>query len=115
MTQIHPTAIVDDAAQLGEGVSIGPYCVIGADVQIGDGTELLSHVVLEGRTELGPNCRVYPFASIGHQPQDMKYHGEPSTLKIGANNIFREHVTVNPGTEGGGMITSIGNNGLFLV
>ena len=115
MTGIHPTAIVDASAEIGEGVSIGPYSVVGPDVRIGDGGVLLSHVVIDGRTELGANCRVYPFASIGHQPQDMKYHGEPSTLKIGANNIFREHVTVNPGTEGGGMVTSIGNNCLFMV
>jgi UDP-N-acetylglucosamine acyltransferase len=115
MNNIHPTAIVDKAAEIGEGVSIGPYSVVGPDVHLGDGAELLSHVVIAGRTELGPNCRIYPFASIGHQPQDMKYHGEPSTLKIGANNIFREHVTVNPGTEGGGMVTTIGNNCLFMV
>ena len=115
MTNIHPTAIVDPAAEIGEGVSIGPYSVVGPDVNISDGCELLSHVVLDGRTEFGPNCRIYPFTSIGHQPQDMKYQGEPSKLNIGANNIFREHVTVNPGTEGGGMLTSIGNNCLFMV
>lgn len=115
MTQIHPTAIVDPAAEIGDGVSIGPYSVIGPDVKLGAGCVLLSHVVVDGRTEIGPNSRIYPFASIGHQPQDMKYHGEPSRLTIGANNILREHVTINPGTEGGGMLTSIGNNCLMMV
>jgi UDP-N-acetylglucosamine acyltransferase len=87
MSNIHPTAIVDASADIGDGVEIGPYSVVGPDVKIGDGSALLSHVVLEGRTTLGPNCHIYPFASIGHQPQDMKYHGEPSTLTIGANNM----------------------------
>ena len=115
MTSIHPTAIVDPAAEVGEGVSIGPYSVVGPDVELGEGCELLSHVVVEGRTQIGPNTRIYPFASVGHQPQDMKYKGEPSRLVIGANNILREHVTMNPGTEGGGMLTSVGNNCLFMV
>lgn len=112
---VHPTAIVDSAAGLGAGVSVGPYCVVGPDVVLGDGCELLSHAVVAGRTEMGPNCRIYPFASIGHPPQDMKYRGEPSRLEIGANNIIREHVTINPGTEGGGMVTRIGNNCLLMV
>ena len=94
---IHPTAIVDPEARIGESVSIGPYCTVGSGVTLGDGCVLASHVVLDGDTEIGPNCRVYPFASIGLQPQDMKYEGEPSKLTIGANNIFREQVTVNPG------------------
>lgn len=115
MTAIHPTAIVDPAAEIGEGVSIGPYSVIGPDVKLGAGCVLLSHVVVDGRTEIGPNSRIYPFASIGHQPQDMKYKGEASRLIVGANNILREHVTINPGTEGGGMLTSIGNNCLLMV
>ena len=115
MTEIHPTAIVDPAAELGEGVSVGPYSIANREVVLGDGCQILSHVVVDGRTEIGPNCRIYPFASIGSRPQDMKYQGEPSKLVIGANNIFREHVTVNPGTEGGGMVTSIGNNCLFMM
>ena len=115
MTEIHPTAIVDPGAQIGEGVSVGPYSIIHQDVELSDGCQILSHVVVDGRTHIGPNCRVYPFASIGSHPQDMKYQGEPSKLVIGANNIFREHVTVNPGTEGGGMITAIGNNCLFMM
>lgn len=115
MTDIHPTALIEDGAQIGDNVSIGPYCVVGNDVVLGDGVRLLSHVVVAGRTTVGPNTHVYPFASIGHQPQDMKYHGEPSTLEIGANNIVRENVTMNPGTEGGGMVTRVGNNCLFMV
>ena len=115
MSDIHPTALIEGGAQLGENVSIGPYCVVGSDVALGDGVHLVSHVVAAGRTTIGPNTHVYPFASIGHQPQDMKYHGEPSTLEIGANNIIRENVTMNPGTEGGGMVTRVGNNCLFMV
>ena len=112
---IHPTAIVEDGARIGEGVSIGPYCVVGSDVTLGGGVTLASHVVVYGRTNIGANTRVYPFASIGHQPQDMKYKGEPSELIIGCNTIIREHVTMNPGTEGGGMVTSVGNNCLIMV
>ncbi|MCH7485983.1 MAG: acyl-ACP--UDP-N-acetylglucosamine O-acyltransferase [Proteobacteria bacterium] len=112
---IHPTAIVEDGARIGENVSIGPYCVVGADVTLGDGVTLASHVVVNGRTDIGANTRVYPFASIGHQPQDMKYKGEPSELFIGCNTIIREHVTMNPGTEGGGMVTRVGNNCLIMV
>ncbi|MDA0238562.1 MAG: acyl-ACP--UDP-N-acetylglucosamine O-acyltransferase [Proteobacteria bacterium] len=115
MSDIHPTALIEDGAQLGDNVLIGPYCVVGSDVALGDGVRLISHVVVAGRTTIGPNTHVYPFASIGHQPQDMKYHGEPSTLEIGANNIIRENVTMNPGTEGGGMVTRVGNNCLFMV
>ena len=115
MADIHPTAIIDPAAKLGDEVSIGPYCVVGADVRIADGVRLLSHVVVEGRTTVGPNCIFYPFASIGHVPQDLKYEGEPSQLIIGANNTVREHVTMNPGTKGGGMVTEVGNNCLFMV
>lgn len=115
MTEIHPTAIIEPGAQLGDGVSIGPYCSVGPEVRLGDGVELLSHAVVTGRTTLGPGCQVYPFASIGHQPQDLKFHGENSCLEIGARNVIREHVTMNPGTEGGGMITRVGDGCLFMV
>lgn len=115
MTKIHPTAIIEDGAVVGENVSIGPYCTIGSDVELGDGVTLESHVVVGGRTSIGANCRIFPFASIGMPPQDLKYHGEPSRLEIGCNNVIREHVTMNPGTEGGGMLTSVGNNCLFMV
>lgn len=112
---IHQTAVVDPKAKLGEGVSIGPYCVVGPDVELGDNVRLISHVVVDGRTKIGAKTVIYPFASIGHRPQDLKYHGELSTLEIGEGNQIREHVTMNPGTEGGGMITRVGNNGLYMV
>ena len=115
MPDIHPTAIVDREARLGGGVSIGPYCVVGGGVALGDGCTLVSHVVVDGRTDIGSNTRVFPFASIGHAPQDQKYKGEPSTLRIGANNIIREHVTINPGTLGGGMVTRVGDECLLMV
>lgn len=112
---IDPTAIVEDGAKIGENVSIGPYSVVGPEVTLSDGVTLASHVVVHGRSNIGANTRIYPFASIGHQPQDMKYKGEPSELAVGCNTIIREHVTMNPGTEGGGMVTSVGNNCLIMV
>lgn len=113
-SDIHPTAIVADGAKLGAGVRIGPYSVIGPEVELGEGCELLSHVVVAGRTRIGPRTRIFPFASIGHQPQDLKYKGEPSTLTVGADCILREGVTLNPGTEGGGLKTVIGDRCAFL-
>lgn len=115
MTNIHPTAIVEDGAELGENVSIGPYTVVGPQVKLGDGVCLESHVVIGGDTTVGADTRIFPFASIGLQPQDLKYKGESSRLEIGSNNVIREHVTMNPGTEGGGMLTKVGNNCLFMV
>ncbi len=114
-TDIHPTAIVDPAAQLGAGVRIGPYCVVGPEARLGEGVILKSHVVVDGRTAIGAGTTVYPFASIGTAPQDLKFHGEASSLEIGAGNTIREHVTMNPGTEGGGMITRVGSGSLFMV
>ena len=110
----HPTAVIEAGAKLGSGVKIGPYCVIGPDVTLADGVELMSHVVVAGRTTIGARTRIFPFASIGHQPQDLKYHGEPSTLSVGADCMIREGVTLNPGTEGGGMSTTIGDRCAFL-
>ena len=115
MTEIHATAIIEQGARLGEGTVVGPYCCIGCMVELGDGVRLHSHVVVAGKTTIGPNTHVFPFASIGHPPQDLKYKGEESELVIGAHNIIREHATMNPGTAGGGMITRIGNNCLFMV
>lgn len=112
---IHPSAIVDPAARIAGNVEIGPFCVIGPNVSIGAGTVLKSHVVVEGHTSIGENCHVFPFASLGHAPQDLKYAGEPSTLVIGDNNTIREYVTMNPGTKDGGMETVVGNNCLFMV
>ena len=113
-TNIHPTAIVESGARIGDGVRIGPYCVIGPQVELGAGCELLSNVVVAGRTRIGPRTRLFPFCSIGHAPQDLKYKGEPSTLEIGADCMIREGVTINPGTEGGGMVTRVGDRCAFL-
>ncbi len=114
MTLIHPTAIVEAGAALGQGVRLGPFCLVGAQAKLGDGVELISHAVVTGRTTIGEGTRIFPFASIGHRPQDLKYKGEPSTLVIGRRNTIREYVTMNPGTEGGGMITRVGDDCLFM-
>ncbi len=112
--QIHSASVVADGAKLGSGVRIGPFCTVGPDVELGDDVELVSHVAVAGRTKIGARTRIYPFASIGHDPQDLKFHGEPSTLTIGADCKIREGVTINPGTEGGGMSTTVGDNCAFL-
>jgi UDP-N-acetylglucosamine acyltransferase len=112
---IHPSAIVHPKASLGTDVSVGPYCIVGPDVVLKDRVRLVNHVSIEGRTTIGEDSVIYPFASLGQAPQDLKYKGEPSTLEIGARNRIREHVTMNPGTEGGGMVTRVGNDGLFMV
>jgi UDP-N-acetylglucosamine acyltransferase len=114
MTHIHPTAIIEPGAQLAESVRIGPYCHVGAKVELAAEVELVSHVVVAGRTSIGEGTRIFPFASIGHQPQDLKYQGEDSVLIIGARNVIREHVTMNPGTSGGGLATRIGDRCLFM-
>ncbi|MEA1676497.1 acyl-ACP--UDP-N-acetylglucosamine O-acyltransferase [Nitrospirillum sp. BR 11163] len=113
-TVIHPTAVVDPGAQIGAGVKIGPFCVVGPHVALGDGVELKSHVVVEGRTQVGANTVIFPFASIGHAPQDLKFKGEPAELIVGRNNRIREHVTMHIGTEGGGMVTRVGDGCLFM-
>jgi UDP-N-acetylglucosamine acyltransferase len=114
-TMIHPTAIIGPRAVIGEGVNVGPYCTIGDGVELGDGVQLVSHVAIAGRTSIGPRTRVFPFASVGFEPQDLKYRGEPSTLVIGADCTIREHVTLSPGTEGGGMITRVGDHCLLMI
>jgi len=111
---IHPTAIIHPGAQLAENVSIGPYSVIGEYVKIGSGTTVASHVVIEGWTELGCDNQVYQFASIGANPQDLKYAGQETYLKIGDRNRIREFTTLNRGTAEGGGITTIGNDNLFM-
>lgn len=114
MTSIHPSAIIEPGAKIGANVRIGPFCHIGPRVALEDGVELLSHVVIAGITHVGPRTKIFPFASIGHQPQDLKYKGEESRLEIGAGNLIREYVTMNPGTQGGGMLTKIGDQCLFM-
>jgi UDP-N-acetylglucosamine acyltransferase len=114
MAFIHPMAVVDPHATLAETAHIGPFCVVGPHVQLGDAVKLHSHVVVEGHTSIGAGTEIYPFASIGHPPQDLKYKGEASRLVIGSNCRIREHVTMNPGTEGGGMLTEVGDNCLFM-
>tara|TARA_Y100001970_G_scaffold232218_1_gene288976 strand:- start:12986 stop:13765 length:780 start_codon:yes stop_codon:yes gene_type:complete len=112
---IHNTAIVDKKAKISENVEIGPYSIIGPDVEIGENSILHSHVNVVGNTKIGNNNQIYPFASIGTPPQDLKYKGEDNSLIIGDNNKFREYVNINPGTAQGGRKTSIGNNNLFMV
>jgi UDP-N-acetylglucosamine acyltransferase len=114
-SDIHPTAIIEDGAKLGRAVKVGAYSVVGSHVELGDEVELMSHAIVTGRTTLGARSKVFPFASIGHQPQDLKYAGEPSTLEIGTDTTIREHVTINPGTQGGGMVTRIGDHCLIMI
>ena len=109
MTTIHPTAVIDPKAKLGADVSVGPYCVVGPDVTLGDGTRLLGHVFLDGVTELGAGCTVYPFASIGTQTQDLKFAGGRPRVSIGDRTNLREYVTVNAGTSDG-EVTRVGND-----
>jgi len=112
---IHKTAIVDSKARIASSVNIGPYCVIGPNVEIDENVTIHSHVNISGNTKIGKGNKIYPFASIGNDPQDLKYNGEETKLIIGDNNKIREYVTINPGTEGGGGLTNIGNNCLFMI
>ena len=112
---INNTAIIDSNAKISKNVSIGAYSVIGPNVQIGEGTVVQSHVNITGNTIIGVNNKIYPFVSIGNDPQDLKFKGEKNFLEIGDNNTIREYVTINPGTEGGGGKTKVGNNCLFMV
>ncbi len=112
---IHKTAIIDTKAKISDNVKIGPYSIVGPNVEIGEGTVVQSHVNITGDTKIGLNNIIYPFASIGNDPQDLKFKGEKTKLEIGDNNKIREYVTINPGTEGGGGLTKVGNNCLFMV
>jgi len=114
MSLIHPTAIIGDEVTLGENVSVGAYSVVEGKTTLGDDTVLHSHVAIAGETEIGSGCEIFPFASVGHQPQDKKYSGERSRLVIGDRCTIRENVTINPGTSGGGMETRIGNDVLLM-
>ena len=111
---IHPTAVVADGATIADGVEIGPYCVIGANVQLGKGCKLHSHVVIDGHTRLGERNEIFPFAALGLPPQHTEYKGEASTLEIGDRNVIRENATMHPGTKVGSMKTQIGDDNLFL-
>ena len=114
MAAIHPSAVVAEGAQFGADCVIGPFCVIGADVVLGDRVELKSHVVVDGDTQIGDDTIVFPFAVIGEIPQDLKFGGERTRLRVGARNRIREHVTMNTGTANGGGETRIGDDGLFM-
>lgn len=112
---IHPSAIISSSALIGSNVKIGPFCLVGPDVTLSDNVELKSHVVVEGLTKIGQNTVIYPFASIGQPPQILKYGGEKSQVIIGQDNMIREYVTIQAGSTGGGMVTSIANGCLFMV
>ncbi len=112
---IHRTAIIDPKAKLHTSVKIGPYSIVGPNVEIDENTDIQSHVSIVGNTKIGKNNKIYPFASIGNDPQDLKFQGEETKLEIGNLNKIREYVTINPGTNGGGGITKVGNNCLFMV
>lgn len=112
---IHPTAIIEEGAKIAATAKIGPYCVVGPNVEIEDGVELVSHISITGNTKIGEETTIFPFASIGHPPQDLKYKGEDSKTIIGKRNKIREYVTINPGTEGDKMLTQIGDDCLLMV
>jgi len=112
---IHKTAIIDSKAKISTNVKIGPYTIIGPHVEIDDDVVIQSHVNITGHTQIGKNNRIYPMASIGSDPQDLKYKNEKTTLMIGANNTIREHVTINTGTMQGGGVTKVGNNNLIMI
>jgi UDP-N-acetylglucosamine acyltransferase len=111
---VHPSAIVEPGARLGAGVRIGPFCHIGSAAALGDGVEAISHVSIAGATTIGARSRIFPFAAIGQEPQDLKYRGEPVRLTIGEDCLIREGVTMNPGTAGGGGETIVGARCVFL-
>ena len=113
-TTIHPSSVVDRAAQLGQGVTVGPFCVIGPEVTLADGVTVKSHAVITGWTDIGPETVIFPHATVGEVPQDLKYRGERTRLIIGARNRIREGATLNTGTEGGGGITRVGDDNLLM-
>ena len=112
---IHSSSVIDKRAEISSKAKIGPFCYVGPNVKLKDDVELISNVHIEGNTEIGRGTKLFPFASIGTQPQDLKFRGEKNSLIIGENNLIREYVTINPGTEGGGSTTIIGNNCLFMI
>tara|TARA_Y100000591_G_scaffold85044_1_gene71696 strand:+ start:60 stop:839 length:780 start_codon:yes stop_codon:yes gene_type:complete len=112
---IHGSSEIDKKAKISKNVKIGPFCYVGSGVELSENVELVSNVHIEGNTKVGNGTKIFPFASIGTQPQDLKFKGEQNSLIIGENNLIREYVTINPGTEGGGSKTVIGNNCLFMI
>ena len=113
--KLHSAAIIEDGAEVGPNCDIGPFAVVGPEVKLGEGVKLHSHAVVHGQTEIGDRTEIFPFASIGHQPQDLKFSGEKTQLIVGKRNTIREHATMNPGTEGGGGVTRVGDDGLFMM
>ena len=112
---IHKSSVIDKKAEISKNVKIGPFCYVGPNVQLGEDVELISNVHIEGKTKIGNGTKIYPFASIGTDPQDLKFNNEKNSTFIGENNIIREYVTINPGTKGGGSKTLIGDNCLFMI
>ena len=112
---IHKSSIIHQDAKIAPSAQIGPYVVVGKNVSVGENVIIHSHVNISGYTDIGKGCKIFPFASIGNDPQDLKYNGENTKLIIGENNTIREYVTINPGTIGGGRVTTIGNNCLFMI
>ncbi|NDV00612.1 acyl-ACP--UDP-N-acetylglucosamine O-acyltransferase [Pseudoroseicyclus tamaricis] len=112
--RVHPTAVIEAGAEIGEGCAIGPFCHVGPEVKLAPGVELKSHVVVTGDTEVGEGTIIFPFAVIGEVPQDLKFSGEKTRLVIGARNRIREHVTMHTGTAGGGGVTRVGDDGLYM-
>ena len=112
---IHNSSVIDKKAKISKNVKIGPFCYVGPNVELQEDVELVSNVHIEGTTYIGNGTKIFPFASIGTQPQDLKYKNEKNSLSIGKNNIIREYVTINPGTEGGGTKTLIGDSCLFMI
>ena len=112
---IHKTSVIDKNSKIGKNVKIGPFCYVGPEVEICDEVELISNAHIEGNTKIGKGTKIFPFASIGTQPQDLKFNNEKNSLSIGENNLIREYVTINPGTAGGGSKTIVGNNCLFMI
>ena len=112
---IHSSSVIDKKAKIGNNVKVGPFCYIGPNVELQQDVELISNVHIEGNTKIGKGTKIFPFASIGTMPQDLKFRGESNSVLIGENNMIREYVTINPGTEGGGGKTIIGNNCLFMI
>ncbi len=112
---IHKSSVIDSNAKISSNVKIGPFCYVGPNVVLNEDVELVSNVHIEGNTKVGKGTRIFPFASIGTQPQDLKFKNEKNSLEIGENNLIREYVTINPGTAGGGLKTTVGNNCLFMI